>query len=69
MEFEGFHYDLRFLFTTDPRAVLTPESEQMLLEWLPLDQVAECTEEQSVLRMVEKILRIRSAGAEVFYRK
>ena len=64
-----FHYDLRFLFTTDPTAILTPESEQMLLEWVPLDQVAERTDERSVLRMVEKILKIRSAGAKVFYHK
>ncbi len=56
-----FHYDLRFLFTADPAATLTPESDQMLLEWVPLDKVEERTDERSVLRMVEKVLRIPPA--------
>lgn len=50
-----FHYDLRFLFTADPAAELVPESEQMLLEWVPLGSVQERTDERSVLRMVEKL--------------
>lgn len=50
-----FHYDLRFLLAADPTDALTPESEAMKLEWLPLEKVSERTEEESVLRLVRKV--------------
>ena len=52
---EHYHYDLRFLLTADPNLKLRPESTDMKLAWLPLDQVTDYTEEESVLRMVRKI--------------
>ncbi|MFA5505351.1 MAG: NUDIX hydrolase [Vulcanimicrobiota bacterium] len=57
-----WHYDLRFLLTTDPAAELHPESEEMLVEWVPLERVSERTDERSVLRMMEKVFAIRSIG-------
>lgn len=50
-----YHYDLRFLLLADPAANLTPESEAMILEWVPLEIVDQRTDEESVLRMVRKI--------------
>ena len=52
---EHFHYDLRFLLIADPALPLQPESEKMKLEWLPIDRVAEKTQEESVLRMVRRL--------------
>ena len=52
---EHFHYALRFLLTADPDLKLQPESSEMKLAWLPLERVADYTDEESVLRMVRKI--------------
>jgi 8-oxo-dGTP pyrophosphatase MutT (NUDIX family) len=50
-----FHYDLRYLLVTSPELPLTPETPDLQLAWLSLDQVAERTDEESVLRMVRKL--------------
>lgn len=49
------HYDLRFVLVADPDLKLTPEKEEMLLEWIPVDRIAERTTEESVLRLVRKL--------------
>lgn len=54
-EAEHYHYDLRYLFVTDPNLELRSESPEMLLEWLELDAVFERTDEESVLRMIRKL--------------
>lgn len=56
---EHFHYDLRFLLTASPDLKLQPESSEMKLAWLPLEQVEEYTDEESVLRMVGKVHNLR----------
>jgi 8-oxo-dGTP pyrophosphatase MutT (NUDIX family) len=56
-----YHYDLRFLLIADPQATLTPESEEMLLEWVPLGRVSQRTDEESVLRMIRKVQMLTSA--------
>lgn len=56
---EHLHYDLRYLLTTDPDLTLTPESEEMKMEWIPVEAVSEYTDEESVLRMVEKLKELR----------
>jgi len=58
---EHLHYDLRYLLTADPDLTLTPESEEMKMEWLPVETVSEYTDEESVLRMVEKLKELRIA--------
>lgn len=55
-----FHYDMRFLLVADPELPLSAESEEMLLEWIPLEQVQQKTDERSVLRLAEKVLAQRT---------
>lgn len=55
---EHFHYDLRFLLLADPAAPLTPETPELQLAWLDLDEVEKLTEEESVLRMVRKLRQL-----------
>lgn len=49
------HYDLRYLLIASPQLQLLPETPDLQLAWLSLEQVAERTEEESVLRMVRKL--------------
>jgi 8-oxo-dGTP pyrophosphatase MutT (NUDIX family) len=53
---EHWHYDARFLLLADDTVPLqiTPESND--LRWVPLNEVERLTEEESVLRMVRKVL-------------
>lgn len=55
---EHLHYDLRYLFVADPSLPLTPESEHLRLEWIPLSEVNKKTQEESVLRMLRKLSRL-----------
>lgn len=50
-----YHYDLRFLFTSDSSLPLVPETPDLKVEWVPLEQVQNRTDEESVLRMIRKI--------------
>lgn len=54
-----FHYDLRFLFLADPAAPLTPETPELQLAWLSLEEVEKLTDEESVLRMVRKLRHLQ----------
>lgn len=58
-----FHFDLRYLFLADPGLQLTPESDDMRVEWLSLDEVSQRTDEESVLRMVRKLESLRPLKA------
>lgn len=49
------HHDVRFLLEADRRAPLRITPESKALAWVPLDRVAELTEEESMLRMVRKL--------------
>lgn len=51
-----FHYDVRFLFEADDTQPLTMSSESKDLAWIPLERIEEYTNEESVLRMVRKIV-------------
>lgn len=53
-----FHYDLRYLLVTDSAQPLSPESDDMQLEWIPLAEVAQKTQEESVLRLVRKLTQL-----------
>ncbi len=55
---DHFHYDLRFLFLADPNAQLVPESPDLKLAWIPVDEVEQRTDEESVLRMIRKLQRL-----------
>lgn len=54
-----FHYDIRFLFTADRHAPLTVSSESKSLAWVPLENIHQLTQEESVLRMVRKTSNLR----------
>ena len=53
---EHFHYDIRFLFEADPDAPLTISSESKDLAWVPLADIGKYTAEESMLRMVRKLI-------------
>ncbi len=53
---QHFHYDIRFLFEADDTEPLIISSESKDLGWIPLERIEEYTKEESVLRMVRKIL-------------
>ncbi len=55
---DHFHYDLRYLFLADPTAQLVPESPDLKLAWIPVDEVEQRTDEESVLRMIRKLQRL-----------
>jgi 8-oxo-dGTP pyrophosphatase MutT (NUDIX family) len=59
-ELAHYHYDLRFLVVADPNATLTPESEEMRLDWVQLELVGDRTDEESVLRMVRKVQALQA---------
>lgn len=54
---EHFHFDVRFLFEADHTQPLLMTSESKDLAWIPLGRIEEYTTEESVLRMVRKILK------------
>lgn len=54
---EHYHYDIRFLFEADDTQPLLISSESKDLAWIPLNRIEKYTTEESVLRMVRKILK------------
>lgn len=54
-EAEHYHYDIRYLCEADSRIPLTISDESHDLVWVPLDGVLNYTEEESMLRMVDKL--------------
>lgn len=50
-----FHYDVRFLFMADANAELVINSESRDLRWIPLAEVQDFNNSESILRMVRKI--------------
>lgn len=52
---EHLHYDVRYLFQADPLAPLTASAESHAVEWRPLTEIAEQSEE-SLARMARKTL-------------
>lgn len=51
-----FHYDIRFLFEADDAEKLVITDESNDLRWIPLERMEEYTTEESIMRMVRKIL-------------
>ncbi len=51
-----YHYDIRFLFEADDTEDLILTNESNDLRWIPLERIEEYTTEESVMRMVRKIL-------------
>ena len=51
-----YHYDIRFLFEADDTEKLIITNESNDLRWILLEQMENYTKEESVLRMVRKIM-------------
>lgn len=51
---EHKHYDVRFLFEADDHAPLTMTFESNDLQWVAIEDLADLTSEESVLRMARK---------------
>ncbi len=50
------HYDIRFLLAADMQIPLKITNESHDIQWIPINRVAEYTNESSILRMVRKSL-------------
>lgn len=51
---QHYHYDVRFLLQADREVPLQISSESKDLRWVPLHEVDQLTQEESVLRMLRK---------------
>lgn len=54
------HFDVRYLFQADPQQEIIFNHESRGVRWLTLDEAAELSNEESVLRMVQKSKQKRS---------
>ena len=57
-----FHFDLRFALAVDGGAALEASSESTALRWVPIERIAELTDEESVTRLVARTLARARAG-------
>ena len=60
------HYDLRYLLIASPDEPLLPETPELQLAWLTPAEVAERTDEGSVLRMVRKLDHLKIGAGVTF---
>lgn len=56
---EHWHYDLRYAFIANENDPLLINHESSDLGWFSFDQVKTMTQEQSVLRMIDKVKKLR----------
>ncbi len=59
---EHLHYDIRFMFTADPKEKLLITDESKDLQWLALDAVSDVNSSESIARMVRKTEQLREAS-------
>ena len=59
---EHLHYDIRFMFTADPKEELLITDESKDLQWLALDAVSDVNSSESIARMVRKTEQLREAS-------
>ncbi|MCD8539049.1 MAG: hypothetical protein LRY55_04255 [Leadbetterella sp.] len=52
---EHEHFDVRYLFVSDSAKPLTRNHETLALQWIPFTDIPKYTDEESVLRILEKI--------------
>lgn len=54
-----WHYDIRFLIEADENEPFSPsEGESKELAWIPLDQIAQYNQNESITRMAEKTKKL-----------
>ena len=56
------HWDVRFLLQAAPGQTLVVSSESRDLRWVPLEQLAVYTDEESVLRLLRKTVAVGGLG-------
>jgi 8-oxo-dGTP pyrophosphatase MutT (NUDIX family) len=49
------HFDVRFLFIVPDNTPYVQNEESLALKWIPIQNIKEYTNEESILRMVEKV--------------
>lgn len=54
---EHYHYDIRFLIEADPEEQIIVSEESHDVKWISLNVLKDWNQEQSILRMKEKLLR------------
>lgn len=54
---EHFHFDIRFLIEADATETIIVSEESHDVKWIPLKTLEDWNQEQSILRMKEKLLR------------
>jgi len=58
-EAEHLHYDIRFLLETDMRHPLRISEESNEIAWINLENIPEYTQEDSILRMIDKMTKLQ----------
>lgn len=58
-EQKHLHFDVRFLFKSENPENLAGNHESLNLKWISLNKVREYTDEESILRMVKKLILVR----------
>lgn len=59
---EHVHYDIRFLFTASRQERLTVSPESNDVAWVRLSDASQYNARPELLRMVEKVMRLRNSG-------
>lgn len=52
------HYDIRFLFEADKNMELVINMESKDVRWIPIQEIAELNDSESILRMVRKTIAL-----------
>ena len=53
---EHEHFDVRYLFEADSKVLLTQNHETNELKWVPITDIEDYTKEESILRMLKKLM-------------
>jgi 8-oxo-dGTP pyrophosphatase MutT (NUDIX family) len=56
---EHLHYDIRFLFEANANTPLLGNQESKALQWIQLEEIENYNNSDSILRMVDKTLKMR----------
>jgi hypothetical protein len=56
------HYDLRYAFAADGAGALRKSDESHALRWVPIEELGDLTDEESVTRLVARSLAAARGG-------
>lgn len=63
---EHYHYDMRFVFMAEHQQELRISDESHDVQWVPIDALADYSQEHSMMRMAAKWTQIRNSSPDLF---